>query len=136
MPRYMMFIKHGEQYRQESVPQGLHEEMGIFVSENLKKGVLINTGGLRPTSEGARIRLSRGKVSVIDGPFTEAKEVVGGYALVEAASREEAIALATRFMDIHRRHWPEFDGTCEVRALDGQDLSAPAEGGAIEAASS
>jgi hypothetical protein len=58
---------------------------------------------------------------VTDGPFTETKEVVGGYALVQARSTEEATELARKFMDIHRRHWPEFEGACEVRPLDGEE---------------
>jgi hypothetical protein len=55
---------------------------------------------------------------VTDGPFTETKEVVGGYALVEAGSREEALKVARDFMDLHRLHWPAFTGECEVRPLD------------------
>ena len=121
MPRYMMFITHSEDYRNEQVPQSLHDEMGAFVNENLKSGVLIDTNGLRPTSEGTRVRLSRGKVIVTDGPFTETKEVVGGYAIIEASSKQHAIELATRFMDIHRVHWPEFEGACEVRPIDGEE---------------
>jgi hypothetical protein len=54
-------------------------------------------------------------LSVIDGPFAETKEVVGGYAVVEAKSNDEAVALATRFMELHRVHWPGFEGECEVR---------------------
>ena len=58
------------------------------------------------------------KIRVTDGPFTEAKEVVGGYAMCETATREKAIALATKFMELHRIHWPEFEGTAEVRPLE------------------
>ena len=65
-----------------------------------------------------RERSSRGKLKVSDGPFTEAKEVVGGYAMVEARSREEALKLAKEFMDLHRIHWPAFEGECEVRPLE------------------
>ena len=118
MSRYMMFITHSEDYRNKTVPQALYDAMGELVSENLKSGVLVDTAGLLPTSEGSRVRLSRGKIKVSDGPFTEAKEVVGGYALVEAKSKKEAIDLATKFMDIHRIHWPEFEGACEVRPLE------------------
>lgn len=56
--------------------------------------------------------------SVTDGPFAETKELVGGYALVEAKSKEAATKLATQFMEIHRVHWPEFEGFCEVRRLE------------------
>jgi hypothetical protein len=106
------------------------------VNENVKSGVLIDTSGLQPTSAGARVRLSRGKLTITDGPFTEAKEVVGGYALVEAKSRKEAMDLATKFMDIHRVHWPEFEGECEVRPLEADESAAQASAAASEAASS
>ena len=102
----------------ENVPQSLFAAMGKFVEEQMKKGLLVDTAGLEPTAKGKRVRLSRGKLQVIDGPFTESKEVVGGYALVEAGSYEQAMALATEFMELHRVHWPEFEGECEVRPLE------------------
>ena len=116
--RYMMFIIHTEDYRNQTPPQALYDAMGEFVQENLKSGVLVDTAGLQPTSAGHRVRLSKGKIRVTDGPFTEAKEVVGGYAIVEAKSDEHALEVATKFMDLHRVHWPEFEGTCEVRPLE------------------
>ncbi len=116
--RYMMFIKHTEDYRMEDVPQALFTAMGEFVGEAMKSGAIIDTAGLQPTAKGKRVRLSGGKLNVMDGPFAETKEVVGGYALVEAKSDDEALALARRFMDIHRIHWPKFEGECEVRPLE------------------
>ena len=136
MPRFMMFIRHDEDLRNYPIPQALHEEMGEFVTANLKSGVLIDTGGLQPTSRTATVRLSRGALSVTDGPFAEAKEVIGGYALVEARSRKEAIELATTFMEIHRRTWPEFEGACEVRPLDGEESAASASVASADGASS
>jgi hypothetical protein len=62
--------------------------------------------------------LSKGQVKLTDGPFTEAKEVVGGYAIVEVASREEAEKIARQFMELHRVHWPTFEGESEVRPLE------------------
>lgn len=121
MPRYMIFIKHSEDIRDQDIPRSLHDEMGEFVRENSKSGALIDTAGLTATSKAKRVRLSRGKLTVTDGPFTETKEVVGGYALVQARSTDEATELARQFMDIHRRHWPEFEGACEVRPLDGEE---------------
>lgn len=116
--RYMMFIKHTEDYRMEDVPQSLFAAMGEFVGEAMKSGAVVDTAGLQPTKHGKRIRLSGGKITVIDGPFTESKEVVGGYALIEAKSEAEALDLATKFMDLHRVHWPAFQGECEVRPLE------------------
>ena len=116
--RYMMFIKHTEDYRGKTIPQGLMEAMGEFVGENMKNGKLIDTNGLKSTHAGKKIRLEGGKLRVIDGPFTESKEIVGGYAIVEAESDKEAFDLATQFMEIHRIHWPEFEGECEVRPVE------------------
>lgn len=131
MPRYLMFIVHSESPRDDAVPASLYEEMGEFVNEHRKSGVLVDTAGLRPTAEATRIRSSRGKLSVTDGPFTETKEVVGGYALIDVRSRAEALELATKFMDIHVRHWPQFECACEVREIE----SEPSPESASDAAS-
>lgn len=116
--KYLMLIKHAESYREDPIPQGLMDAMGEFVAESFKSGVLKDTAGLKPTAEGFRVRSSGNRLKVSDGPFTEAKEVVGGYALVEVASREEALEVARRFMELHRVHWPAFEGECEVRQLE------------------
>jgi hypothetical protein len=94
------------------------DAMGDFVTEGLKSGVLKDTAGLKSTAEGFRVRSSGNQLKVTDGPFTESKEVVGGYALVEVASKEEALQVARQFMELHRVHWPAFDGECEVRPLE------------------
>lgn len=116
--KYMMFIKHTEDYRHEEVPQALFGAMGEFVGEAIRSGAIVDTAGLQPTAKGKRIRLAKGKLTVTDGPFTESKEIVGGYAIVEAKSYEEAMKLATRFMELHRIHWPKFEGECEVRPFE------------------
>ncbi len=113
-----MLIKHSESNRNEAIPQALMNAMGEFVGESMKSGVLKDTAGLKPTAQGFRIRSSKNRLKVTDGPFTETKEVVGGYALVEVASREEAMKLAQQFMELHRVHWPEFECECEVRPLE------------------
>ena len=81
--KVLMMIKHSENVRSEPIPQALMDAMGKFVEDGFKSGVLKDTAGLKPTAEAFRIRLSGGKLKVTDGPFTEAKEVVGGYAIVE-----------------------------------------------------
>lgn len=116
--KFLMMIKHPESYRHEEVPKGLMEAMGEFVGESMKSGILKDTAGLKPTSEGFRVRLKKGQLKVSDGPFTEAKEVIGGYALVEVPSKEEALEVARQFMDLHRLHWPSFEGESEVRQLE------------------
>ena len=116
--KYIMFIKHAEDYWNRTPPPGLYEAMGTFVDESFKDGTLVDTAGLKPTKDGIRVRLSKGKVATTDGPFTEAKEIVGGYAIVNARSKEHAREIGERFMDLHRIHWPEFEGECEIRALE------------------
>jgi hypothetical protein len=113
-----MLIKHDESYRGQPIPEGLMAAMGEFVTEQMSKGTIKDTAGLKATSEGFRVRSSGGKLTVTDGPFTETKEVVGGFAIGEFASRAEALALARQFMELHRVHWPAFDGTCEVRPFE------------------
>ena len=121
--KYMLFIKHTEDYRNHMPPQGLVDAMGKFVGDGLASGTLIDTAGLKATSEAKKVRLQGGKLNVIDGPFTESKEIVGGYALVNVKSDKEALDLATNFMELHRVHWPEFNGECELRPLE--DFDAP-----------
>ena len=116
--KYLMLIKSSESYRNEGIPQALMDAMGKFVTESFKSGVLKDTAGLTPTDQGFRIRSSKNRLIVTDGPFTETKEVVGGYALAEFASRDEAMKMAREFMELHRKHWPAFEGECEVRPLE------------------
>ena len=92
--------------------------MGEFVTQGFASGMLKETAGLQATSEGKRVRLSGGKLQVIDGPFTEAKEVVGGFAIVDVKSKAEALEVARKFMELHRVHWPEFEGECELRPYE------------------
>ena len=115
--RYLSFIRHSEKYRETPPPPALMEAMGKFVQKSMQDGTLVDTGGLLPSKDGLRIRLSGGKIAVTDGPFSESKEVIGGWAILNAASREEAVRLATEFMELHRKHWPEFEGESEVRPM-------------------
>ena len=122
--RYMMFIKHAEDFRNADVPPALFEDMGKFIEETTKSGNFVGGAGLQPSSAGARVRLKAGKITVMDGPFAESKEIVGGYAIMDAKSRDEALALARRFMDLHLKHWPTFEGECEMRPLE-QEAQPP-----------
>jgi hypothetical protein len=116
--KFLMLIKLAESHRSQTIPQSLMDAMGEFVSAHMKSGVLTDTAGLKPTADGFRIRLSRGQLGTTDGPFTETKEVIGGYALVDVPSKKDALEFARQFMDLHRTHWREFEGECEVRPLD------------------
>ena len=116
--RYMMFIKHTEDYRNAEVPTSLYEEMGKFIEETTRSGNFVSGAGLQPSFAGTRVKLKGGKITVVDGPFTESKEIVGGYSIIDAKTREEAMTLARRFMELHLKHWPTFEGECEVRPLE------------------
>ena len=121
--RYMMIVKHAE--NQGPPPKSLMDEIGKLAEQATKEGTMLGNGGLGPTAQGARVRLSGGKINVIDGPFTEAKEVIGGYAQFELKTREEAIESAVRFMELHKKHWPGWEGETEVRQMFGpEDFAA------------
>jgi hypothetical protein len=78
---------------------------------------MLDDGGLMPLATGARVRIADGKLNVIDGPFVEAKEIIGGYAIFELQNKEEAVALTVEFMQLHKDFMPGWEGTCEVRAF-------------------
>lgn len=115
--KYLAFIRHAESYRQSGPPAELMEAMGKFVEGSLKDGTLVDTGGLLPSKDGFRVQLGSGKIKVLDGPFTETKEVIGGWAILNADSKQEAVRIATEFMELHRKHWPGFEGESEVRPM-------------------
>jgi hypothetical protein len=116
--KFLMMIKHAEGAPGLEHPQALYEAMGQFVQESFKSGILKDTAGLQRTDKGYRIRSKGGKLTRTDGPFTESKEIVGGYAIVETKTREEADAIAQQFMELHRIHVPGFECECEVRPLE------------------
>ena len=118
--RFMMIVKHAE--KQGPPPKALMDAIAGLVEEEANAGTMLGSGGLGPTEQGARVRLSGGKVTVTDGPFTETKEIVGGYAQFELKSKEEAVKSAVRFMELHKKHWPGWEGETEVRQMfDQQD---------------
>lgn len=116
--KFLMMIKHAEQTRPFEPPKSLNDAMGELVTEGFTRGWLKDTAGLKPTKHALRIRSKGGKLITTDGPFTEAKEIVGGYAIVETSTREEALELAHRFMELHRIHIPEFECESEVRPAE------------------
>ena len=116
--RFLSMIRVDENGGQ--VPsQQLMDDMGKLIDEMTREGILVRTAGLRPTKEGKRVRLRKGQLSTVDGPFTETKEVIGGFAIIEAASIAEAIELTKRFLRVHGDTW---DIECEVRPLDGPEF--------------
>ncbi|HEY6931286.1 MAG TPA: YciI family protein [Thermoanaerobaculia bacterium] len=113
--RFMTIVKSEEKFG--FPPQELIDAIEELRQEGIKSGVFLDTGGLAPTATGAAVRLRGGKLSVVDGPFTESKEVVGGYAVFELPSQKEAIEWSRRFMELHRKHWPAWEGVTEIRQL-------------------
>jgi hypothetical protein len=101
------------------------DAIGKLSEEAVKSGTMLGTGGLGPTALGARVRLSGGRMIVTDGPFAEAKEIIGGYAQFELKSKEEAIEGALRFMELHKKHWPGWEGETEIRQMMGPEDCAP-----------
>ena len=100
---------------------GEFDAVASLGEEAVKAGTMIGSGGLAPTAKSTRVRLSGGQINVIDGPFTEAKEVVGGYAQFELNSKEEALEGALRFMELHRQYWPGWEGETEIRQIFGPE---------------
>jgi hypothetical protein len=109
----MRFLCLYKSAKDEAAPPTEREiaEMGRLVEEMTKEGVLLSTEGCQPTAMGARVRITDGRITVVDGPFSEAKEVVGGLAIIQASSKEEAIELTTRFLRVAG------NGESEIRQL-------------------
>jgi hypothetical protein len=117
--KYLMFIKHAETTPPPQPPAALMQAMGEFVGRMMQRGILKDTGGLKPAAESLHIRSKAGKLQVMDGPFAESKEVIGGFAFVEVKTKEEAVEVAHEFMELHRVHWPEFECESVVREVHG-----------------
>jgi len=113
--RFMMIVKASKDSEAGKMPsEELLMAMGKYNEELMKAGVLVDLSGLHPTSKGARVRFSKGKVSVIDGPFAETKELIGGFWIIKVNSKEEAIHWARR---APAPHGPGADGEIEVRQI-------------------
>jgi hypothetical protein len=112
--RFMFIVKSAH-----SAPPNpkLMEAMHKLADREIKAGRMLDNGGLTPLAMGAQVRITDGQLSVIDGPFVEAKEVIGGYAIFELRSKEEAVASATEFMQLHKDLLPGWEGTCELRTF-------------------
>jgi hypothetical protein len=116
--RYMIIVKGSENLAASGPPPAaLVEAIDRLGEELAKKGTMVSFGGLQPTSSGARMRVTNGKIITTDGPFTESKEVIGGFSILDVASKEEALAEARNFMELHRVHWPNWEGEIEIRLM-------------------
>jgi len=118
--RFLSMVRIDEKTGQKP-SERLMNEMGKLIDEMIREGSLVRTAGLRPTKEGVRVRSNHGKLSVTEGPFTETKEVIGGFAVIEASSLQHAIELTKRFLATHGDEW---NVECEVRPFDGEEFCA------------
>ena len=114
--RYLTFVK-GPEIPMDQIPPQMFAVMDKYTAEQEKKGVFLSGGGLAPSAQAFRVAIRDGKLVVTDGPFTESKEVIGGWAFVSYGSHEEAVAGAKEFMELHIKNWPGWEGTCEVRPI-------------------
>ena len=122
--RYLLLL-HGNQ-PPTPPPAELMEAIMKLGEEATRAGVLLDTQGLAPSGAGgARVELAGGQLSVTDGPFTEAKEIIS-YAVYELRSKEEAVEWASRFLTLHRDLWPGWEGDSEIRRVLGpEDFANP-----------
>jgi len=118
-----MIVKHAE--NQGPPPKPLMDAIAKLAEQESKTGKMLGNGGLKPTAQGANVRLSGGRVTVTDGPFTEAKEIIGGYAQFEFKSKKDAIESAIQFMELHKKYWPGWEGVTEVREMYGPEDHMP-----------
>ena len=121
--QFLMLVKHAE--NPGPPPKEFLDAMAKLGEDAAKSGTMIASGGLVPIAKSTRVRLSRGQVIAVDGPYTEAKEVVGGFAIFELQSKQEAIEAAMRFMEVHRKHCPGWEGETEVRQILAPEDFAP-----------
>jgi hypothetical protein len=123
MPRFMGFVRMEEGVG--TPPQALFDAMDAHIGERAAKGIFLDGGGLYGTEDAINFVVRQGEVSRVDGPYAEAKEVVGGYSIIEARTHEEAVQGARRVLELHLEHWPGWEGSVEVRRIAGIENGAP-----------
>jgi hypothetical protein len=125
--RFMMLLKATKDSEAgRSANPELAAATAKMAEEASQRGLLVEAGGLLPSSAGARIQVAKGKTSVLDGPFAETKELVGGFAIFELGSKEEAVQMATEFMQVHADILgPSYEGVLEVRPMFGTPPNVP-----------
>jgi hypothetical protein len=117
--RYMVFVKMAEDVGDP--PSALIEAMSREMGAAFADGRMVAAGGLYPMAQSTEIRLEGGAVTTVDGPYAEAKEVVGGFSILEVASHADAVANARRVIELHQQHWPGWRGAVEVRRIAGPE---------------
>lgn len=115
MPRFMGFVRMEENIG--TPPQALFDAMDVHIGERAAKGVFLDGGGLYGTEDAVNFIVRGGETSRVDGPYAEAKEVVGGWSIMEYATREEAVADMREFAELHAQHWPEVTVISTLRQI-------------------
>ena len=113
--QYMTMLKMREDVG--APPPDFYEAMGEYLAQVATTGRLVSMGGLVPSAAGAEVRAAGGRVVVSHGPFAEATELVGGFAVFEVESKEQAVEMARAFVQLHVDHWPGWEGVSEVREI-------------------
>jgi hypothetical protein len=121
--RYLCFVKMDE--AMADPPAALMNAMGEHAGRGFASGVLLDAGGLYGASDAVEFRVSGGSLTVTDGPYAEAKEVIGGWAIIKVDSEEEARAEGQKMADLHLQHWPSWEGAIELRRISEPDEAPP-----------
>jgi hypothetical protein len=116
----MMLVKHAEELSGPP-PKALMDAIDQLTEEANRARTMVVAGGLASVATSTHVRVARGELKTTDGPFSEAKEVIGGFAIFDLKSKQEAIEGAQRFMELHRKHWPGWEGETEVRQIFGPE---------------
>ena len=115
MPRFMGFVRMEE--GQGMPPQALFDAMDKYIGEQAAAGVFLDGGGLFGTEDAVNFVVRKGETTRVDGPYAEAKEVVGGWALMQFDSREDAITAQEEFAELHATYWPECSMVATLRQI-------------------
>lgn len=117
--RYMVFVKMAPDVGE--APPALFEAMDAEIAQAFAAGTIIAGGGLGGPEQVVELRLAGGAITSTDGPYAEAKEIVGGFSIVEARTQEEAVEGARRVLELHQQYWPGWSGAVEIRPIWGPD---------------
>ena len=124
MPRFMGFVRMEEGIGMP--PQSLFDAMDVYIGERAANGVFLDGGGLYGTEDAVNFVVRKGEVTRVDGPYAEAKEIVGGWSLLQYDSLEDAVADQQAFADLHAKHWPEATVVATLRQIsEASDMETP-----------
>lgn len=118
MPRFMGLVRMAEGH--DNPPQALFDAMDVYIGEQAQAGHFLDGGGLFGLDDAVNFVVRKGETTRVDGPYAEAKEVVGGWAILQYDTLEEAIAGQQEFADLHAKHWPECEMVATLRQIQDE----------------